>query len=76
MQMVALGSSRDAFLVMVPLVLVLFVSFLRMDEKAGKGRKIPRRLRPSRGVDARGHAIFLDPDGRPGGSAESATSES
>jgi len=67
MQMVAMGSTRDAFLVAVPLVIVLFASFLRADKKAGKLKRIPRRLRPSRGVDARGHAIFLDPDGRPSG---------
>jgi len=67
MQMVFMGSTRDAFLVAVPLVLVLLAGLLRFDQGAANTRKIPKRLHPSRGVDSRGHAVFLDPDGRPSG---------
>jgi len=65
MQIAAMGSTRDAFLVAVPVVIALLAGLLRLDQRAATPGKTPRRLHGACGLDDQGNRIFLDPDGRP-----------
>lgn len=62
-----LGSDRDALLLAIPFIALLFIGLFRLDEvffksrRAGKGK---RPLRPPSGVDQNGQPIFTDPDGK------------
>jgi len=55
----------NTLLVGIPLIILLFIGFFRLDEVFVKSRNRTRQQRPARGVDKEGREIFCDPDGRP-----------
>jgi hypothetical protein len=58
-------SGRDTLLIGIPLLLLLFVCFFRLDELLFRSRK-KRVRKPAAGSDARGVRSFhSDPDGKP-----------
>jgi hypothetical protein len=59
-----LESNTDALLVAIPMVVLLVVSFFRIDELFVKGKRAPDRRRKMAGLDANGRPACLDPDGR------------
>jgi hypothetical protein len=61
--MSVLQSNSDAFLVAVPMIGILIVSFFRLDELVGKSKKRPGMRRQVAGLDGRGRQVCLDPDG-------------
>jgi hypothetical protein len=58
-----LKSGRDAFLVAVPLVFLLFVGVFRLDELFGGSGKVSKPRRFGGGQDEDGEPILSDPDG-------------
>jgi hypothetical protein len=65
LRMTTLLSNRDALLVAVPMVGILFAGFFRLDEVFGKPKKkqVKRRIQVA-GVDPEGRPICIDPDGK------------
>ncbi len=59
-----LQSNRDALLVAIPMISILFAGFFRLDELFGKSRKLVKRRRSMAGSDEKGRPICVDPDGR------------
>ena len=62
---VILKSGRDAVLVAIPLLLLLFFGLFRLDELFGRSVKKPGRPLPGSGLDANGQPFLTDPDGTP-----------
>lgn len=62
--MTMLLTNRDALLVAVPMVGILFVGFFRLDEVFGKPKKRAKRRSQVAGVDPAGRPICIDPDGK------------
>ena len=60
-----LKSGRDGFLVAVPLVLLLFVGFFRLDELFWSSGRVFKSRRFGGGQDEYGEPILSDPDGEP-----------
>jgi hypothetical protein len=71
-RMTMLLSNRDALLVALPMIGILFVGFFRLDEAFGKPKnKQAKRRSQVAGVDPEGRPICIDPDGkRVGGSSK------
>jgi hypothetical protein len=53
----------DALIFAVPMVLILFVCFFRLDELIAKPKKFSKHTQRFSGTDEEGHAICLEPDG-------------
>jgi hypothetical protein len=63
--MTVLLSNRDALLVAIPMVGILFVGFFKLDEVFGKPKnKQAKRRSQVAGVDTEGRPICIDPDGK------------
>jgi hypothetical protein len=62
--MTVLLTNRDALLVAVPMVGILFVGFFRLDEVFGKPKKPVKRRSQVAGIDPDGRPICIDPDGK------------
>ncbi len=58
-----LSSGWDTFLVAIPLILLLFFGFFRLDEVFTTPQRTLKR-RPACGTDEEGEPILSDPDGR------------
>jgi len=63
-QMYVLQSNRDALLLAIPMVGLMFAGFFRLDEILGRPKKAPEMRRQRSGLDATGRPICMDPDGR------------
>lgn len=61
-------SGRDALLIAVPFLLIIFFTLFGLDKRLGLGKGqasgSPQVLRPSRGIDENGEPIVRDPDGQ------------
>jgi hypothetical protein len=62
--MTIIESNRDALLVAIPMIGLLFVGFFRLDELFGKSKKPVKSRRPIAADDQNGRPICLDPDGQ------------
>jgi hypothetical protein len=62
--MTVLQSNRDALLVAVPMIALLFAGFFRLDELFGKPKKRRENRLQKTGWDKDGRPVFTDPDGR------------
>jgi hypothetical protein len=63
-QNIVLVSGRDAFLVAIPFVFMLFLSVFRLDERLARHRAATTSRRPAMGMNEAGQPILRDPDGR------------
>ncbi len=59
-----LSTGRDAYLVGIPLILVLLIALFRVDELISKPKKTIKRRRPPCQMDEDGEPVLSDPDGR------------
>jgi hypothetical protein len=59
-----LTSNRDALLVAIPFVTLLFISVFRLDQLVSMPKAKHGRRRPVGGTDQSGQPILCDPDGR------------
>jgi hypothetical protein len=59
-----LTSGRDAFLVAIPFVFMLFLSVFRLDEALARPKKQSPTRWPASGMIEAGVPILRDPDGR------------
>jgi hypothetical protein len=60
-----LKSGRDGFLVAIPLLILMFAGFFRLDELFGASAKASKPRRFGGGQDEEGEPIVFDPDGKP-----------
>jgi len=63
-RMTVLQSNRDALLVAVPMIGLLFAGFFRLDELFGKPKKPVENRRQMTGWDKNGRPLCTDPDGK------------
>jgi hypothetical protein len=63
--MAALQSDRDAILVAIPMVIVLFAAFFRLDELVCRNGKRSGTGRTLSGWDKNGRPVCLDPGSDP-----------
>jgi hypothetical protein len=59
-----LTTGRDAYLIGIPLILLLLFGLFRLDELVSRPKKTLKRRRPSCHVDEDGEPVLSDPDGR------------
>jgi hypothetical protein len=64
MHQTVLTSGRDAYLIGIPLILLMLIGLFRLDEAFLRPKKGPRRPPPPSGVDEKGRQIYSDPDGK------------
>jgi len=62
--MTIIDSNRDALLIAIPMVGLLFFGFFRLDELFGKSKRTVKERRVMGGSDLDGRPICLDPDGQ------------
>jgi hypothetical protein len=62
--MLVLQSNRDALLIAVPMIGLLFAGFFRLDERLGKPGKTKENRRQKTGWDKNGRPLCADPDGQ------------
>jgi hypothetical protein len=57
-------TGRDAYLIGVPLIVLLLVGLFRLDELVSRPKKTLKRPRLSCQIDQDGEPVLSDPDGR------------
>lgn len=57
-------TGRDAYLIGIPLILLLLAGLFRLDELVSRPGKTLKRPRPSCRMDEDGEPVLSDPDGR------------
>lgn len=60
--MAILQSTADSLLVAIPMVVLLFIGFFRLDELFGKSKKSVRTRSKMSGWDKDGRPVCADPD--------------
>jgi hypothetical protein len=61
---VMLSTGRDAYLIGVPLIVLLLAGLFRLDELVSRPKRTLKRRRPSYQMDEDGVPVMSDPDGR------------
>ncbi len=59
-----LTTGSDAYLIGIPLIIVLLIALFRVDELISRPKKSLKRRRPSYQIDQNGTPVVSDPDGR------------
>ena len=57
-------TGSDAYLIGIPLIIVLHIALFRVDELISKPKKSLKRRRPSYQMNENGVPVMSDPDGR------------
>jgi TctA family transporter len=64
MNEVMFTTGRDAYLIGIPLILLMLIGLFRLDEIFSKPKKTLKRRRPSCQMDENGEPVLSDPDGQ------------